>query len=789
MNDFFKKILPAVFVIISIQAFSQNVQLSGKIKNAKNEPIAGASVYLLNTAFITVANADGAFTFNNMKRGNYTVEVKAIGYATISKDIAVNTAQDISLQMEESSAQLDEVVVSAQKYEERLQKVPASITALSERQINDYRIWNSKDITAIVPDLYSANPGDGRNVTSIRGITSTSYDPAVATYIDGVNQFSLDTYIPQLFDVESIEVLRGPQGTLYGRNAMGGVINIITKKPSNSFNAFAELNFGNYGQQRFSAGIKAPLIKNKLFFGAAGLYTKLDGFYTNEFNNSKFDKQHNAAGNYYLKYIAGERWFITLNFKHTANRNNGAFPLVQGIEDAFLKPFMVNQDAVTQLVDNSINTSLVINHAGSNINFNSQTAWQSNYRYYDKPIDGDFSPIDGITIINNYGSKWNNVKVFTQELKFASPASSVSKLKWTTGAYFYLQNNPNKQAVHFGEDAIFVGSPDINYAIINTTKGKNAGAALYGQFTYSISNVLRLTAGLRYDYEHKKLSALGEYKPDESPGPIFETRPDTSATATYSAVSPMLSFAYDLNDKSNLYVSYNRGFRTGGLTQLGADPSQPPLYQYKPEYSNNFELGLKNSLLKNRLRMNFSVFYTNIMDAQIPTLVLPDAVTVTKNAGKLSSKGFEAELNALPVKGLELTCNFGYTDARYDDLKLPQEGVSVNHDGNRQIFTPDITSMLAAQYSIALSKKPGINMVLRGEWYYLGSQYFDLKNTIRQSPYQLLNVRAGISTKNIDLMFWARNITDKLYMAYAYDFGAVHLGNPKTYGVTCRIKF
>ncbi len=117
-----------------------------------------------------------------------------------------------------------------------------------------------------MPNLYSAEPGDKRNVTSVRGITSTSYDPAIATYIDGINQFSLDTYISPLFDVERIEVLRGPQGTLYGRNAMGGVINIITRQPTNRTDVFAEASIGNYGTQRYSAGIKTPVVKDKFFY-------------------------------------------------------------------------------------------------------------------------------------------------------------------------------------------------------------------------------------------------------------------------------------------------------------------------------------------------------------------------------------------------------------------------------------------------------------------------------------------------------------------------------------------
>src|SRR5665811_1036349 len=176
-------------------------------------------------------------------------------------------------------------VVTAQKKEESLQNIPLSTTAISAKQVQQYQLWNSKELTAIVPNLYSNNSGDERNVTSIRGIVTTSYDPAVTTYIDGVNQFSLDTYIASLGDVERIEVLRGPQGTMYGRNAMGGVINIITKQPSNTVSGFAGLDFGNYGQQRYTLGIKAPLIKDRLFLGVAGVYSGFNGFYTNTFNN------------------------------------------------------------------------------------------------------------------------------------------------------------------------------------------------------------------------------------------------------------------------------------------------------------------------------------------------------------------------------------------------------------------------------------------------------------------------------------------------------------------------
>src|SRR5258706_6753962 len=284
--------------------FAQD-NINGKITDEKSEPVKSASVHLLNTNKGVVSDEQGNFVLRNILPGNYIIEFSAIGYATQYRDVKVGKeSPGLTINLQQTSNQLNEVLVTAQKREELLQRLPISITALSEKNVTDYRLWNSKDITGIVPNLYSADPGDKRNVTAIRGITTTSYDPAVATYIDGVNQFGLDTYISPLLDIARIEILRGPQGTLYGRNAMGGVINIITKQPSNKISGFAEVSLGNYGSQRYSGGIKAPLIKDKLFFGASALYDGLNGYYTNEFNSKKYDRQHTFISNYYLKYIA-----------------------------------------------------------------------------------------------------------------------------------------------------------------------------------------------------------------------------------------------------------------------------------------------------------------------------------------------------------------------------------------------------------------------------------------------------------------------------------------------------
>ena len=780
-----KQKIGLVVMLAYFQICHAQIRNTGEIKNADGAAISGATIHVLNTDVFAISDTIGRFTFPDLPKGVYSIEISSIGYAKIQQNIQLPvTGNILVIHLVRSTLQLDAVVVTAEKQEANIQIVPISITALSSRDIDAYRLWASKDLKGIVSNLYSADPGDGRNVTSIRGITSTSYDPAVVTYIDGVPQFTLDTYIPQLFDVDHIDVLKGPQGTLYGRNAMGGVINIVTKKPDDQLHGSVEVSEGNYGLQRYALQFNAPLIAGKLFLGVAGLYEGSEGFYINDFNNTHFDKQHRFADNIYLKYLLNPQWSFTLNMKNLWNRNDGAFTLNPSIADAFVNPYHLDQNAIGEMIDNTLNGSLMIRHTGTKVDFSSLTAYQSNYRYYATPVDGDFSPIDAISIVNNYGKPWNKVSAWTEELRLSSPTASSSRLKWAVGSYLFLQQAPNKQGVHFGADAAAVGSPDSNYTIVSTTRLKNEGLAFYGQLEYALSKSFTATAGMRYDYQHSYEDVSGMYIPDGSPG--FVTQPDTSGTTNFHAWSPMFSISYNASENAHMYVSYNRGYRTGGLTQLSTDPTQPPLYPYQPEYSNNYELGFKGNYFDNRFHANLAVFYTTVQDAQVPTLILPDAITVIKNAGGLTSKGFEAELQALVVKGLDVTYHFGYTHALYTSGELSSNGSSENLDGKYQVFTPDVTSMMAVQYNKRL---PGSEIVfIRGEWYYFGRQYFDLSNQQIQTSYQLVNASAGVSYKEISFSFWLRNLTGTKYVAYAYDFGAARLGDPSTLGATLKVR-
>jgi len=678
---------------------------------------------------------------------------------------------------------LDKITVTAQKLEQNLQEIPVAVSHLTQPEEIRDRIWKTQDLSGIFPNLYMGHPGDGRNAIGIRGIATTSYDPAVAVYVDGVIQFDMDAYTDGMQDIERIEILRGPQGTLYGRNAMGGVINILTRQPTNETKATAGVDVGNYGLWRGHLGARTALIPGKLFLGLSGQYETLDGYFTNEFNDTPFDKKHRWMGNYYLKYLSQNNWTFTLNYKHSNSRNHGAFTLAPSIEEAMKNPFKVNQNSLTRMVDNVSNASFSIRHQGSKVDFSSQTSFQSNYLIYEDPIDGDFSPMDIVSIVNNYGKDWNKVDVLTQEIRFSSPQINNQNLSWLAGLFGYYRHDPVKQGTYFGEDAAIYGA-DPFITMINTNTGKDLGGAIFGQAEYSLTDRLSLMAGVRYDRERAKLQGRSELE-IEGMDPIV-IHPDTTGQGTYQAISPKGILSYQLNPDHLLFLSYSKGFRAGGISEVSEDPSEPALETYAPEYSDNFELGLKNEFADHRIRWNLSAFYTRVHDIQIPQMIMPEALIITRNEGKLTSKGIESELTALIGKGITFQWNGGITQAKFTDLQLADEEGNEDLSGNKQLFTPDLTSHVMAQYERTLSAAPSYRILARMEWLWLGTTYFDLANTMKQDPHHLLKGQIGVKRNSIGLTFWAKNILDTRYIDYAYEFGAAHMGDPATYGISLK---
>lgn len=764
-----------VTLFLQFFAYSQSKSnIDFIIKDSKGVNIKDVEIRFLNHGF-SGQPIDNKITFKNIPHGSYTILILAEGYASSVETLIINGNTEVVRNLSSSITTLDDIVVNTDKRETRFFKTLGSSTVLDAKQIRNMRIWELSNLSGIAPNLTLSHSGDNRNVTGVRGIVTTSYEQSVATYIDGVAQFGLDTYIPQLNEIESIEIIRGAQGTLFGRNAMGGIINITTKKPTNKPSFHLDVQAGSHSQQRYNIGIQHPLVKNKLFLGLNSLHDRRNGFYTNTFTKAAYDKQNQTMLGLQLKYLLDNDWSIQADIKEYFATNNGAFPLVNDPGELFSNPYQLSQNLVAAMKDKTANSSLVIKHRGEKLDFTLQSSRQKNYRYYENSLDADFSPADIVGIFNNYGNDYNTVNVITNEARLQSKGDT--KLEWIAGVYHFLQESPTRQATVFGKDAGLFGVPDKNFAIISTNIGKNNGLAGYGNFKYLITEKLTIIGGLRIDNENRKLTVRSEY--EKAPVPAFVISPDTSGKTSYAALSPRIGLQYNPDSRHTSYISYSRGFRSGGLTGISSDPSQLPLNPFKPEYANLLEAGIKGENENKNWRYGISLFYNMVNDIQTPFLVLPDAVTVIKNGGKLQSKGLEVEFTAKPIKGFTLQYAGGYTDASYSSLQSVSNGATIDLKGKKQVFTPATTNFIAAQYQKAIKNN---ELSFRLEFNHFGKQYFDFANNIEQKAYGLLNMRISYRTSHFDLSVWGRNLTGSKYIDYAYDFGAAHLGNPRMIG-------
>ena len=768
-----------MFCFIASQTFAQtNFKLIITVSDPKGTTIKNPEITLLNNVTDAKVNNDGTFSFDGLRPGKYELKINADGFSTYWETIMLTDNIEKKIVLKSAVTTLDAVVVNADKTTTNLFKTPASVTSISGKQLQDRRIWEINDITGQSPNFFLSNSGDNRNVTGIRGIVTTSYEQAVVTYIDGVAQFGLDTYIPQLNDVESIDIIRGAQSTVFGRNALGGVINITTKKPTNKTSLKVDVNTGNFGQLRTSASFKTPVIKNKLYFGLSVLQDKRNGYFENEFTSGRYDDQSQKMITSQLKYLFNDGWSIQADVKLYDGSNNGAFPLAGNVEAALENPYILSQNQVATMKDKTSNASVVISHKGQKTDLIIQSSRQRNYRYYTNSLDADFSPADIVGIFNNYGKDFNNVNVLTNEVKLSSSKQQDSKLSWTIGAYQFIQDNPTKQATTFGKDAGLFGVPDTDFAIVSTNIGMNTGVAGFANATLRLNDKLKLNAGIRLDNEKRKLTVGSVY--EKQPNISFTTVEDTTGKSSYSAFSPKIGLQYNLAENGVLYFNYNRGFRSGGLTSISSDPSQIPLASFKPEFSNMFEAGIKGEHPNGKFQYGFVVFMNQVNNIQTPTLILPDAITVTQNSGTLNSAGIEVELASKPLKGLTLQYAGGLTNAKYSNFSIISDGVNLDLKDKRQIFTPQSTHYLSAQYQFKIRNN---DLMTRIEYNRVGKQYFDFKNQISQAAYGLLNLKIGYTFKNWEISLWGRNLAGAKYIDYAYDFGAAHLGDPQTYGL------
>lgn len=773
------------FCLISLlQSYAraqEKASIQGNIRTGEGAPAAGVNIVIKDLNILTRSDDNGYFAFSNIPEGTYTLTASLIGYEPASQGITVKggEATVITLVLHINPKQLQSVVVTAEKRENDLQRVPMAVSALSGQQIEEKKINEVGDLLLSVPNLMTMNDGAPTLSTiAIRGILTFSTDPAVGVYIDGVPMFDGYSSSIQLQNIERVEVLRGPQSTLYGRNALGGIINIITRKPDNTLHGFAEANFGNYGSQRYGLGISGPLVKDKLFAGVSGMYDTRHGFYTNLYDGEKYDKPQTWSGNFYLKYLASDRLSLTLNAKGEYNDIKGAFPYVINADSAFKHPYTISQNDANLEKRKLYTASLTALYKISSTQFSSTTAYSFLSDTY-SDYDADYTAYD----LSTFEMPLQKQKTFTQEFRMTGTYGKHVKL--TAGIFGFIDTKPSQTVYIYGPDAAAF-DPNAPYTTDIYAERKIYGIAGYANVDYKITSGLTLTAGLRYDYDWRHLTFSTDFVKEPDPPVIIA--PEQKITGNDKAFSPKLSLAYAPTPDMMLYATYSHGFHPGGFNQYTSDPG---LLNYKPEHTDNFELGFKSEWLEHRLRANASLFYTDWKDQQ-QTLMLP--ANAIENVGKLITEGAELELTALPVKGLELNYNLGIVHSDYKTLILPDpvDSLNKNYKGNKQVFTPTFTSALSLNYHYKFNDQ--WSLFIAPEWKYLGKQYMTYYNDLVQDPFSLVNASAGLQYRFMELSVWAKNIGNARYLAFAYATspGAstlVLLGMPRTYGITLKARF
>lgn len=632
---------------------------------------------------------------------------------------------------------LEEIVVTARKREENLQRTPISITAFSGQSLDEQQIFNVSQIGDATPNLIfdAGAPISGTSSAAsvyIRGIGQIDFtlttEPGVGIYVDGVYLSQSIGGVIHLLDVERIEVLRGPQGTLFGRNTIGGAINITSKLPDENFSGELFVTGGKFGRVDTRLNVNIPLTEN-FFAKVSGVTFNRHGFVEAPNQPGRLGDDDLQSGRIAVRWLASENFEVNVTADYTREREFGAPIVLVGeftglpLPPAPLPPSFgqlhnilvaigalpgqafFGPDDVTDIDGPLINTSDIDLSTESDIWGVSATLdWDlgwiniksiSSFRNMTGRTgrDQDATPLVIGQQIDTF-----NVDQFSQEVQFSGLGFD-GRLDWILGLYHFIEDGVNIDDVEFTPVRIISGA-NID----------NRSSAIFGQFTYDVLDDLSLTAGFRFTDERKRFivddriqfvlnskfvsantpfppgppvlplsdadgnfvaplfGLLGVGEPDpNNPGQFGPTRvlPTGTDTLNVSEFTPHVSLAYQWTDDIMTYFSYSKGFKSGGFTQR-VFPPKTGVPVFRPEFARVFEIGAKLATTDNRVRFNVSAFHTDYDDLQIQ---INDGIApVTRNAAAAEIKGFEIDLTAVPVQGLYISAGVGFLDADYTAL-------------------------------------------------------------------------------------------------------------------------
>ncbi len=668
--------------------------------------------------------------------------------------------------------ELEGVVISADKRESRIMEVPVSATALSGFEVENERILSTTDLTGPIPNLYM--PDYGSRLTSpvyIRGVGSRINAPSVGFYIDEVALFEKATFNFDMYDIQRIEVLRGPQGTLYGRNTLGGIVHVITRDPDNRLGVKLLGEAGNYGHQQYQLMAGSPLLKDKLFLQLNGNFRKRNGYHINQYNAKPVDRLNSGGGRLKLIFTPSQKSKFTWQL-YSDLSDEGGYPYA--VVPEVDQDLVINYDHESSYRREIVGTSLQYERKGSRILLNSITAFQDFKGFQD--IDQDFTPADLLTVTQD-----QDQQLITQEVRISN-GDQTARVNWLAGTYGFYQSNYQEVGVRYGEDGIAVfGLPYNTFSYIKQNDMTNYGVALFGQSTVRDLAIekLHLTLGARVDYEKDAL----DYNYDRYINNEASHAEDFVSAFDFFEILPKIAMKYQWSGNQMNYLSVTRGYKSGGFnTTFEREEDR----SFEPEFSWNYEAGWKASLAGNKVHLGLALFYIDWKNLQVYQPVPTGRGSMLKNAASAYSKGAELEVSALPVKNWKVSGSMGFADATFRQYS-PDPDESLNYNGNKVPYVPDFTGFITSSYRIPLRGDLFHEVAISMNWKQIGRIYWNDANEFDQDPYGLMAANIMLGFSGFNLRIWSENILNTSYRAFQFKaIGRVYAqpGRPRTTGIT-----
>lgn len=659
--------------------------------------------------------------------------------------------------------QLDEVTVVGFK-QNRRQRQPLSISTLDSRFLRAQEISGVKELSAQLPNFFMPDYGSKQNApVYIRGVGAKKDAPSVGFYVDGIPHFETSAFDVDLADVSSIEVLRGPQGTLYGRNAIAGIINVYTRSPLDYQGTRLTCSYGNYNDIRLIAS-NYTKVNDRLGLSFSGNYHHNDGFFTNQYNGKQADKLDNGSGRLGLVWRVARGWTTRLIASYE-QVNQGGYPY--GLYDADQeRTEAVNYNEPGLYRRNLLTSGVNVRYDGARIRFNSQTSYQ--YIKDRMGIDQDFSPSSVY-----YAQNRILQQMYSQE--FTLKSVNNSRYHWITGSFAF------QQAIDRRVDLS-------RYAAANRqltrSETPTRGVAFYHQSTIDLYRGLACTVGLRYDYEEAQCDFSKVEQPlDGSDNELSLGAFDRALH--FSQFTPKFTLQYQTPRQQLIYASVARGYKTGGFNVSFLDAAD---YLYAPEYNWSYELGTKLSLLDKRWTADVGLFYIDWRNQQI-TNTIPTVGNVIRNAGRSRNKGVELSLQTRPTNAWLLALNYGYTDARFVEYEKEVGKQRVAYGGNYLPLVPRHTFSLTGGYTLHPTCSCIDQLTLQGGVTAVGPIYWHEDNQAKQQLYALVNLKIGVSKGCFTWEVWSKNLTNTNYLSYYFTTRKSYAqqGKPLTYGTSVTI--